>query len=877
MRSDQESDAMTKRIIGTISDILASTWHNGIRIVRAMARGPKEDNIERLPEAPEPESPPEMSPGNELFASPVHEELSAQQIFAGDDSFYRSLEGTRTAGGLRSLDPGRILRAPTGYKRLSSVQKALAAAIVLVAAVLLYAVLRSPPGPTDQMRSAASQTPAPEIPVAETVGVTPHEAREAAPLHDSAQPLSLKVAQSFYVNGDYDKALGVYNELHKNVPAHPREEFMRDFLQLQMALCVERTADTAQAGRLLRRVLKSSSPAIRVVASYHYGLLEMQRQQYLDARVKAYQALALLDAIDFDEDYALSLKRDCCFLAAEALTRKALSLCDADKDLPEDLWGTFGAADELFTQLDEAPLRSFLNSGSQRLRQAVLGPQIQRFEHEGEPARYGITCNAAPVEELLARFAAHAAIDIRWESGSEETGIRKRLVYLYLPSATTRQFLTAATGCVGMLARMDEGGVVTILNPATYSYVSEHIASLSEEAVSLWQRFLLRFPEDSRLANIHFALGLLHASKGQPVESMAEYKLVANRFSRSSLAPFALLNSSKLKSSLHDYPGGREDLKQLVEQFPDSEIAGEAYLHLAETTAKAGLKTEAARLYRKVYNLSLSSESQSAAVLGAGKCAYRLGDYESTAKWMAQYVQLAADRKSNDVYSAYSLLGKACLALDNPGAACDAFQHALQGGPSRLAQDEYMETVSALVEVCLQQGHFVRALDMLEDIHSVALSRKESIELLLLRSKAFRAMGLVDKAIAILGDRAEYIPDPQLKAQVCFELSDCYIEKGDLDIARKELADVLVLTESGPLSQKIALRLAEVCLRLGQTSQTAHACQEFLAQAISVCLQLLDLQPSQQIEQEALDVLAAAYNQQKEYDRAALALLGHWK
>jgi len=845
---------------------LSCTWRERVKNIRTMAKRCKKNNTEYFPEAPKSASATEVPSDNELFAGPVHEELSAQQVFAGNEDFYKSLENTQTAGSTQSFDAGRVSTAQIGHKRFSSVQKALAAAIVLIAAMLLYTILKPQSEPADQMVSAVRQTQTPEPPVTEAVHITPQQAKKPEPILDSTQPLSLKVAQTFYLNEDYDQALGVYEKLHKSLPAGTKENLMRDFLQLQSALCMERTADYTPAGRLLRKVLKSNSPAIRVVAYYHCSLLEMQKKQYLNARTKAYQAIALSDAVDFDKDWSLSLKRDCYFLAAEVLTRKVLSLCDAEKDLPEDLWGTLGAADELFTKLNETQLRTFLNSGSQRLSQAVLGPQIQRFDRQGGLARYDVTCNGAPVEELLARFAANSAIDIHWDLASDEKGIRKRLVYLYLPSATTQQFVTVAAGCTGLVARRDEKGVVNIFNPARYSYVSEHISFLSEEAVSLWQKFLLRFPADTRLANVHFALGLLHTSQGWPTESIAEYKLVANRFSRSSLAPFALLNSSKLKNSLHDYPGGREDLKQLVEQFPDAEIAGKAYLYLADTTAKAGLNTEAARLYRKVYNLSLSSESQSAAALGAGRCSYNMGDCESAAKWLTQYIRLAKDRKNKNLYSAYFLLGKTCLALENSEAACDAFQYALQGGPSRLAKEEYIETISALVGVYMQQGHFVQALDILEDIHSVALSRKESIEILLRKSKVLRAMGLVDKAIAILGDRAEYIPDPQLKAQICFELSDCYIEKGNLDIAHKKLAEVLVLAESGPLSHKIALRLAELCLQLGQNNQ-----------AISVCSQLLDLQPSEQIKQKTLDLLAMAYKQQKNYDRAALALLGQWK
>jgi len=487
--------------------------------------------------------------------------------------------------------------------------------------------------------------------------------------------------------------------------------------------------------------------------------------------------------------------------------------------------------------------------------------------HQRGPARYNVTCNGASVEELLARFAANAGLDIHWALEPTQIGIRKRAVSLHLSATTTQQFITVAAGCASLLAKLNENGVIDIFNPAESSYLSEQISLLSAEAIWLWQKNLLRFPEDTHLANAHFALGLLQTQQGRSSEAIAEYKLVANRFSGSPLAPLALLNSSKLKTNLLDYAGAREDLKQLVEQFPDAEITGKAYLYLADATAKANLVPEAARLYGKVYNLNLSAESQIAAAFGAGKCSYEIKDYDSTTKWLNRYITLARDNKNKDLYSAYFLLGKTYLALGKSEAACDAFQCALQGGPSRLTREKYIETVSALVEGYIQQERFVKALDTLEDIHSsVVLSQKESIEILLLKSKTLRAIGLVDKAIAILGDRADYISDTQLNAQICFELSDCYIEKGNLNLARKKLIEVLALAELGPLSHKSALRLAEVCLQLGQSDHV-----------ISVCSQLLNSQPSEQTKQKALELMATAYNQQKNYDRAALALLGQWE
>ncbi|MFA5239046.1 MAG: tetratricopeptide repeat protein [Phycisphaerae bacterium] len=860
----QKLDAMIIENQKTDLEHLSYTWHERVKNIRAMARRCKKTNTEYSPEAIDSENTIEVPSDNELFAGPVCEELLAQQVFAGNEDIYQSLKDTQSAGGTQSLDAEQIPMVSTGYRRFLTVQKVLAASIALVLVVLLYAIFKSPLGLPSV--SVAEQTSYTKPPVIESISAESQQVQSPEPVIASTQPLSLNVAQSFYLNGDYAQALGVYEKLRENFSVKPEEDMMRDFLQLRMASCMEKKGDYEQANRLFRSISQSRSPAVRVMANYRRSLLEMQQKQYLEARTKAYQAIALIDAVDFDKNWALSLKQSCYFLVAEAVTRKALSLCDGDNDLSENLWTDLDKPNDPFANLDETQLRTILNSGSEQLSKVVLGPQILKLDNQSEPARYDVACNGASVEELLTRFAANANLDIHWALEPTEIGIRKQAVGLHLSAATTQQFITVAAGCAGLLARLNGEGTIDTFNPAECSYVSEQMSLLGAEAVSLWQNFLLRFPSDTHLANAHFALGLLQAQQGQSTEPIAEYKLVANQFSNSPLAPLALLNSSKLKTSMRDYPGACQDLKQLVEQYPDADIAGEAYLCLADATTKTGLLAEAVRLYSKVYTLNLSEESQITAALGAGKCSYEIKDYESTMKWLTRYITLAREGQSNDLYLAYFLLGKAYLALDNSGSACEAFQYALQGGPLRLPRDEYIETVSALVEEYIKQGNFVQALDTLEDIHSVVLSQQESIAILLLKSKALRAMGLIDEAVAILGDRIEFISDPQLKAKMSLELADCDIEKGNFEPAREKLTKVLIDIEAGPLAHEIALKLADVCLKLGQNSQ-----------AESICLQLLDMELPEQIKQKTLTMLSTAYNQQKDYDRAALALLGQWK
>jgi TolA-binding protein len=507
------------------------------------------------------------------------------------------------------------------------------------------------------------------------------------------------------------------------------------------------------------------------------------------------------------------------------------------------------------------------------MNKAMLGPQIQQLEQQNASPRWSVVCNGASIEELLARFAANANVDIRWAGGnepaSEQIPARKRPVSLYLRDSSPQQVISVAAGAAGLSASFiaagdkSAGGLkATISNLAVYSALAEHISSVNDEAVSLWHKFILTFGEDKRTANAHFSLGLLQQQKGQLIDAISEYKLVANRYSQNPLASFALLRSGKLRADLRNYTDARTDLKQLVEQYPDSEVTGQAFLYLADATMKAKLYDEAIRLYSKVYNLNISLQSQAAAALGAAKCFYDRKDYEETVKWLGRYIGAVNDPKNSELPFAYLMLGKTNLALGKLPQACKAFQHALAGN---LTVEKYAEAESSLAEILIEQGNFIDALNELEGVNPERFSQKDSAEIMLLKSKALRLMELPDNAIAVLGEQTEYITDPQLKARVSLELSRCYIAKGNLQLGQSSLAETLALAEPGPLAQEISAELADVCLKLGQKEQ-----------AMSLCSKLLESKPAAGIRQKAMDILAIIYRQQKEYDKAAAILIGEW-
>jgi TolA-binding protein len=647
---------------------------------------------------------------------------------------------------------------------------------------------------------------------------------------------------------------------------------LRDFLQLQMALCLINTKDFEQASQLLVLISESTSPIVRIISNYRLSLLEIQRKRYLKARTRAYKALALIKAVDFDDDWALSFECDCYFLAAECLTRYVLSLSNADKDVPAFLWSDPKVSLEPFDNLSESQLRSCLCSGSEHLNKGLLIPKIVKFEGQSLVPRWSVTCYGAPIEELLAKYATSTEIDIRW-SFKEKAGsnlqsdmLRLSPATLYLPTTDSQQILLISAGSTGLLAGFDETlgtQLVTIYNPSDYTSLREHIDFLGQQAISLWRKFVLRFNSDNRLGNAHFAMGLLQSKTGMAAEAIAEYKLVANRFSQTPLAPYALLHSSIIKSDLHDYRSARNDLKQLIEQYPDTDIYIQAYLNLADVTKLAGLNAEAAQFYCRVYNFGLSPDSKIASAFGAAKCFYQIKAYEEAAVWLSRYIELAKGDHSNDLYTAYFLMGKTNLGLGQYEQASEAFQYAITEQNSR---EQYVEAVKALVQGHIDQENFIQALDALENTRMIALSEQQSIDMLLLKSEIYRMLGLVDTAIDILRNRVEYVNDSRLRIKITFELAKCYLANNNLEYARNNFSEVLRTAEPGPLAQSAALELADVCLRLEQGSQ-----------AISVCSQLLEMDISEQIKQKTLRILAEAYNQQKDYDKAVLALSGRWQ
>jgi len=821
-------------------------------------------------------------------------ELAERDVFAGDEKSYENLSASQrpftqpspvkvkkqdfAQTAMQSVSAGGS-RLMSRLKSLSTMQKCLLGAITVISVMLIFALL--------QWSSKPEAYPSVQLQSKHPYARTTPEANLKVPQQQiqgisENQPISLQLARELYLNKDFQKACSVYQQLLQNLSGEDASNLMRDYLKLKIAL-TKITAqqqqafnnhsatppETDEAHALLRAVANSSSPAVRVLANYYLADIALERKQFLKARARAYRTLALLDLIDQDNEWARKIRNDCLFFVPESLTRKVLSLSDADKDIPQDLWKSRTEGIDPFEGLNETELRSFLKKGLKELKTELLGPKITRIgESSKSPlhSAWSAISYRASVEELLARFASNARLDLSWKITGEsqsKAAVRKRPVTLFMEQASVGHLVSTALGRTGLLGEVKEDKLISVYNPDDYISLSDHISLLSRKAISLWRSFMLIVHEDSRVPNAHFAVALLQNIKSNHYDAIAQCKLLANRYHESSLTPFALLYSSSIKTELHDYTGAREDLEQLIQQYPECELSEQACLNLADIHMKAGLNGQAVSLYQKVYNLGASRSSQLRAALGAGKCFYIGKRYEAAQKWLNRYIKLTIESPDDNLYTAYFLLGKTYLALEKAEPAAEALKLALEGNPSR---EECGKIISTLIDALSREQKYVEALDVLEKVKSRPFSRVAAMQMLVLRVKLLRKMGLVERAVSILGSRIEYVTNPDLKARISFELAKCHVAKADLDSAQSLLSKAVTIAESQSLAHKIGLTLADVCLRLGQPKQT-----------ISICQQILNAKPSKSIKKQTLNKLAEAYNSEKDYNRAALTLMGHWQ
>lgn len=646
----------------------------------------------------------------------------------------------------------------------------------------------------------------------------------------------------------FAKAIPLFRQLVVNTQPYPAAELVCDYFLLRIAQCHLGLSQIDEARKLLENLNQSASPIIRAISFFEQAELELGEEKYLNARKYAYRSIAALGALE----RPIPLESDCHFLVARALTEKIRSF----KTIKKFIRWPGNRSKDPFEGLGPVELRALLGEGKGLMAPAALGPELKISRNPKAPNRWEVTCSYVTAQEVLNQFCDKAGLEISWINVGEN--VRRRPISLHFRSISPQKFNEVAAGMVGLVGRFTLE-TASVHDPMQTNMVSVLKEMIIREGISTWRRFFLRFAQDRRLPEGHFALAAIREWKGDLITADHNYQLLARQFERSKVAPRALLRCAKIKMSMMNYPGAQTDLMDLMDLYPDHPGISDVYLLLGKALEGSGDWNGAARTYENLAHRNLSASSRIAASLSAGQCHYHLKNYDSASKWLARYVAMLDKPNPHKYVEAYFLLGKSEAKRNNLDVAIQAYHRGFLGHPRAEVR---IPAINELAELHIRQKNFVSALKVLNLLTREKLTSEQSCQKVILEAEVFRSIGLIDKARSIL--RMELSDsDSKNRSQIGIGLVKCHIATQDYALARSLLMEIIPTLSSEADLWASSIQLASVCIKLNLPDQV-----------VTVLQPILQLNCPVAIRREAASVLGEAYLLKKEYDKAALAFSG---
>lgn len=126
------------------------------------------------------------------------------------------------------------------------------------------------------------------------------------------------------------------------------------------------------------------------------------------------------------------------------------------------------------------------------------------------------------------------------------------------------------------------GEDVAAVESSAYEVVYAYYKAANYEKVLESSReFLKKFPDSSRVPNVHYLMGDAYFSLDDFKKSIASYQVIVSKYESNSNVPDAWLNIAACQQQLKDIPSAKKTLKLLIAKYPDSKAAKKAKQRLA--------------------------------------------------------------------------------------------------------------------------------------------------------------------------------------------------------------------------------------------------------------------------------------------------------
>ncbi len=661
-------------------------------------------------------------------------------------------------------------------------------------------------------------------------------------------PTTWTEAERAFAARKWDLAFARYQKLMEDAQSTWENQMVIDLLRMRSGQCLIRLSQIDLGREMLVRSTRSASPIVRAYSNYRLGKLRSTQGLHMQARTRSFMAVAALGMLDMPSP----LEVDCDYLIARCMTEKVLSYHNPDRDIPTPRHEEY----DPFVGLSEGDLVRFLSEGAQRLNRSVLGPVV-KLVPPGD--NLNASCWRAPLKEYLHRFEAETGIDVRWVNVSPDA--RRRPVTVYLDKVSFERAAEVGTGVVGLVSRLS-GATVEVHDVQAEESMGQTRSLIREEAISAWRQFFLRQPEDVRVPSGRLSLARIYEAGDDALAAIREYQLIASRFPRHLAAPEAIMRSAQLRIRMLDYPGARKDLIKLLDTYPDYEATDDLYLSLGRASLNAGMFEEAVGVFRKLYYLNLSPESQAGACLGLGKCYFGQKNYVEAARWLKRYLKQTYKTSGDELCEAMELMGKCHMAQGDPKRAVQYLLPAVSMDSS-LRRD--ISATLTLAEAAMADENYVRAVGAVDRIDTQRVPDEQMYDFLRIKADVYSGMGLYRRALRTLRQGIDNTQNSRMRARLGYQMARNYIRASEYPMAHAVLTEVLGSGKLAPgaESQNAAVDLGEVCMLMDRPDQ-----------AISAVRSVAAASEDKKLRRRASKVLGAAYVMKQEYDKAAMAYAG---
>ena len=123
---------------------------------------------------------------------------------------------------------------------------------------------------------------------------------------------------------------------------------------------------------------------------------------------------------------------------------------------------------------------------------------------------------------------------------------------------------------------------IAAVESSAYEVVYAYYKAASyEKVLESAREFLKKYPDSSRVPNVHYLMGDAYFSLDDFKKSIASYQVVVSKYESSPNVPDAWLNIAACQQQLKDLQSAKKTLKLLIERYPDSRAAKKAKQRLS--------------------------------------------------------------------------------------------------------------------------------------------------------------------------------------------------------------------------------------------------------------------------------------------------------